>query len=60
MVNIIANMVKRNNDKVKASAKKSKLDLSSHKNALKQEHPKQVKSPEVKLAKESKTLMLDI
>lgn len=60
MVNIIANMVKRNNDKVKASAQKSKLVLSNQKNALKQEQPKFAKSPEVKLAKESKTLMLDV
>lgn len=60
MVNIIANMVKRNNYKTKASAQRSKLELASQQNALKQEQPKPVKSPEVQLAKESKTLMLDV
>ena len=60
MKSLIAEKVKRNNDKIKADAQGSKKLIADQKIAIKKEQPKQAKSPEAQIAREAKTLMLDV
>lgn len=60
MKSLIADRVRRHQDQIKANAQESKKSFADSKNALKNAQPKQEELVKVQLAKESKTLMLDV
>ena len=60
MKSLIADRVRRHQSQIKAGANKSKMEMANRNNALKNEQPKQTELVQVQLAKESKTLMLDV
>ena len=59
MKNLMANMIKNKNAKVKAEASKNKKLAGEHKTTITQENIKQNIVVEKEVMKESKTLMLD-